>query len=145
MFLVYCVLCCINACDVTLVTFIIRISRSYAILVGAEHNTHIKNQHSEPKDFTVLAYQEEIIMLNFDNKPYMYVCLQINGNTLGVKIGLFHIIYVSLSSKARQLNTQNHCISPLMLKNIFHLSGNTSAAANVLLQEAYPGFHSVPR
>ena len=39
MFLVYYVLCCINACDVTLVTFIIRISRSYAILVGAEHNT----------------------------------------------------------------------------------------------------------
>jgi hypothetical protein len=84
-------------------------------------------------------------MLNFDNKPYIYLCLQINGTTLGVKIGLFGIIYVSLSSKAKQSNTQNHCISPLMLENIFHLSGNTSAAANVMLQEAHPGFHSVPR
>ena len=83
-------------------------------------------------------------MLNFDNKPYIYLCLQINGNTLGVKIGLFGIIYVSLSSKARQSNTQNHCISPLMLEHIFHLSGNTSAAANVLLEEAHPDFHSVP-
>jgi hypothetical protein len=77
-------------------------------------------------------------MLNFDNKPYIYLCLQINGN-----IGLFGIIYVSLSSKARQSNAQNHCISPLMLENIFHLSGNTSAAANMLLEEAHPGFHSV--
>ena len=25
-----------------------------------------------------------------------------------------------------------------------YLSGNSSAAANVLLQEAHPGFHSVP-
>jgi hypothetical protein len=41
-------------------------------------------------------------------------------------------------------NTQNHCISPLMLEHIFHLSGNTSAAANVLLEEAHPDFHSVP-
>jgi hypothetical protein len=32
-----------------------------------------------------------------------------------------------------------------MLETIFHLSGNTSAAANVLLQEAHPGFHGVPR
>jgi hypothetical protein len=87
----------------------------------------------------VLACQEEILMLNFDNKPYIYQCLKINGN-----IGLFGIIYVSLSSKARQSNTQNHCISPLMLENIFHLSGNASAAANVLLEEAHPGFHSVP-
>jgi hypothetical protein len=78
-------------------------------------------------------------MLNFDNKPYIYLCLQINGS-----IGLFGIIYVSLSSKARQSNTQNHCISSLMLGNIFHLSGNTSAAAYVLLEEAHPGFHSVP-
>jgi hypothetical protein len=78
-------------------------------------------------------------MLNFDNKPYIYLCLQINGNTRGVNIGLFGIIYVSLSSKARQSNTQNHCISPLILEIIFHLSGNTSAAANVLLQEAHPG------
>jgi hypothetical protein len=82
-------------------------------------------------------------MLNFDNTPYIYLCLHINGNTLGVKIVLFGIIYVSLSSKARQSNTQNHCISPLMLENIFHLSGNTSAAANVLLQEAHPSLHSV--
>ena len=58
---------------------------------------------------SVLAYQEEIIMINFDNKPYIYLCLQINGNTLGVKIGLFGNIYVSLSSKARQSNIQNHC------------------------------------
>ena len=57
----------------------------------------------------VLACQEEILMLNFDNKPYIYQCLKINGS-----IGLFGIIYVSLSSKARQSNTQNHCISPLM-------------------------------
>ena len=79
-------------------------------------------------------------MLSFDNKPYIYLCLQINGN-----IGLFGIIYVSLSSKASQSNIQYHCIPPLMLETIFHLSGNTSAAANVLLQEAHPGFHSVPR
>ena len=71
-------------------------------------------------------------MFNFDNKPYIYLCLQINGNSPGVKIGLFCIIYVSLSSKARQSNTQNHCISPLMIEHIFHLTGNTSAAANVL-------------
>jgi hypothetical protein len=38
------------------------------------------------------------------------MCLQINGNTLGVKIGLFGIIYISLSSKARQSNIQNQCI-----------------------------------
>jgi hypothetical protein len=31
-----------------------------------------------------------------------------------------------------------------MLENIFHLSGNTLAAANVLLEEAHPGFYSVP-
>ena len=55
-------------------------------------------------------------MLNFDSKPYIYLCLQINCNTLGVNIGLFGIIYVSLSSKARQSNTQNHCISTLMLQ-----------------------------
>jgi hypothetical protein len=78
-------------------------------------------------------------MLSFDNTPYIYLCLQINGS-----IGLFGIIYVSLSSKARQSNTQSNCISPLMLEHIFHLSGNTSAAAIVLLEEAHPGFHSVP-
>jgi len=78
-------------------------------------------------------------MLSIDNKPYIYLCLQINGN-----IGLFGIIYVSVSSKARQSNAQSHCISPLMLGNMFHLSGNTSAAANVLLEEAHTGFHSVP-
>ena len=78
-------------------------------------------------------------MLSFDNKPNIYLCLQINGN-----IGLFGIMYVSLSGKARQSNTQSHCISPLMLENIFHLSGNTSAATNLLLEEAHPGFHSVP-
>jgi uncharacterized protein YhfF len=72
--LVYYFLCWINACDVTLVTFIIRLSRSYAILVGAENNTlkTYKKQHSEPKDFKVLAYQEEILMLKFYNKPYIY-------------------------------------------------------------------------
>ena len=78
-------------------------------------------------------------MLNFDNKPYIYLCLQINGN-----MDLFGIIYVSLSSKARKSYTQNHCFSSLMLENIFHLSGNTLAAANVLLEEAHPGFYSVP-
>ena len=78
-------------------------------------------------------------MLNFDNKPYIYLCLQINGN-----MDLFGIIYVSLSSKARTSNTQNHCIAPLMLENIFHLSGNTLTAANVLLEEAHPGFYCVP-
>ena len=78
-------------------------------------------------------------MLNFDNKPYIYLCLQINGS-----IGLFGIIYVSLSSKTRQSNAQNHCTSPLMLENIFLLWGNTSAASNMLFEEAHPGFHSVP-
>jgi hypothetical protein len=46
MFLVYYFLCWINACDVTLVTFVIRLSRSYAILVGAENKalkTYKKN------------------------------------------------------------------------------------------------------
>jgi hypothetical protein len=76
-------------------------------------------------------------MLSFDN-------IQINGNTLGINICFFGIIYVSLSSKAIQSNTQNHCISLLMLENIFPLSVNTSAGANVLLQGVHPGFHSVP-
>ena len=104
-----------------LVTFIIRLSRSYAILVGAENNTlkTYKKQHSEPKDFKVLAYQEEILMLKFYNKPYIYLCLQINCTTLGVKIRLFGIIYVSLSNKASQSNVQHHCISPLMLETYF--------------------------
>ena len=31
-----------------------------------------------------------------------------------------------------------------MLENIFPLSVNTSAGANVLLQGVHPGFHSVP-
>jgi hypothetical protein len=31
-----------------------------------------------------------------------------------------------------------------LLENIVPLSGNTSAAANMVLQGVYPGFHSVP-
>jgi hypothetical protein len=58
----YYVLCGIDACAVTFVTYVIGISKSYAILVGAA-------DWNEPNDLTVLAYQEEIIMLNCDNKP----------------------------------------------------------------------------
>ena len=66
---------------------------------------------------SVLAYQEEIIMLNFDNKPLqIYLCLQINGGTFGIETCIFGIIYVSLSSKAIKSNTQNLCISPLSVK-----------------------------
>ena len=62
MILIYYVLCWIDACDVTFVTVIFILSRSYAILVGAA-------SWIEPNDLTVLAYQEEIIMLNCDYKP----------------------------------------------------------------------------
>jgi hypothetical protein len=43
-----------------------------------------------------------------------------------------------------QSNTQNLCLSRLLLENSFTLSGNTSAGANVLLQGVDPCFHSVP-
>jgi hypothetical protein len=52
-------------------------------------------------------------MLNFDNKPSIYLCLQFNGDTLGVENLFFGIIYVSLSSRAIKSNSQNLCISPL--------------------------------
>ena len=54
------------------------------------------------------------------------------------------IIHLSLSSKTIKSNTQNLCLSPLMLENSLPLSGNTSAGAHVLLQGVDPGFHSVP-
>ena len=85
-------------------------------------------------------------MLNCDNKPSIYLCLQINSATLGVKSCFFGIIYVSLWSKSRQSNAQNLCISPLMLQHILPLSGNTSVIAIVLLQGVDPGllvFHSI--
>jgi hypothetical protein len=41
-------------------------------------------------------------------------------------------------------NTQNLCLSPLMLEHSLPLSGNTSAGAHVLLQGVDPGFRSVP-
>jgi hypothetical protein len=91
-----------------------------------------------------LAYLEEIIMLSCDNKPYIYLGLQINGDTLDVNNLLFGIIPVSLSRKTIQSNTQNLCLSPLMLVNSLPLSGNTLAGANVLLRGVDPGFHSVP-
>jgi hypothetical protein len=53
----YYFLCWIDACDATLVTFIIRISKNYAILVSAA-------DWSEQNNLTVQAYQEEIIMIN---------------------------------------------------------------------------------
>ena len=57
----------------------------------------------------------------------------------------FGIIYVSLSSKAIQSNTQNLCISsPFMLEYIGPLSGNTSAGVNMVLQGVDPGFRSLP-
>ena len=83
-------------------------------------------------------------MLSCDNKPYIYLGLQINGDTLDVNNLLFGIIPVSLSRKTIQSNTQNLCLSPLMLVNSLPLSGNTLAGANVLLRWVDPGFHSVP-
>jgi hypothetical protein len=59
-------------------------------------------------------------------------------------ICFFGIISVSLSSKTKQSNTQNLCLSPLMLENSLPLSGNTSDGANVLLHGVDPGFHNVP-
>ena len=53
------------------------------------------------------------------------------------------IIHLSLSSKTIKSNTQNLCLSPLMLEKSLPLSGNTSAGAHVLLQGVDPGFHSV--
>jgi hypothetical protein len=53
-------------------------------------------------------------------------------------------MYVSLSGKAIQSNTQNHCISHSMLENMFPFSVIASAGANVLLQGVHPGFHSDP-
>ena len=47
-------------------------------------------------------------------------------------------------SKTIQTNTQNLCLSPLMLENSLPLLGNTSACANVLFQGVNTGFHSVP-
>jgi hypothetical protein len=46
----------IDASDVTFVTVIFILSRNYVILVGAAN-------WKEPNDLTLLAYQEEIIML----------------------------------------------------------------------------------
>jgi hypothetical protein len=55
------------------------------------------------------------------------------------------IIYVSLSIKAIQSNTQNLCISsPFMLEYIVPLSGNTSAGVNMVLQGVDPGFRNLP-
>ena len=82
MFLMYYFLCWIDACDVNFAIFIIIISKIYVILLGAA-------DWWERNDITVLAYQEELIMLNFDNKPYIYLCLEINSNTLGIKHLLF--------------------------------------------------------
>jgi hypothetical protein len=59
-------------------------------------------------------------------------------------ISFIGIIPVSLSSKTIQSNSQNICLSPLMLENSLPLSGNTSAGGNVLLQGVDPGFHNVP-
>ena len=46
-------------------------------------------------------------------KQYIYRCLQLNGDILGIEKNNFGIIYVSLSSKAIKSNNQNLCISPL--------------------------------
>ena len=62
---------------------------------------------------------------------------------LASKIGFSGIIHLSLSSKTIKSNTQNLCLSPLMLEKSLPLSGNTSAGAHVLLQGVYPGFYSV--
>jgi hypothetical protein len=59
-------------------------------------------------------------------------------------ICFFGIIPVFISSKTKQSNTQNLCLSLLMLENSLPLSGNTSDGANVLLQVVDPGFHNVP-
>ena len=63
---------------------------------------------------------------------------------LASKICFSGIIHLSLSSKTIQSNTQNLCLSHLMLENSLPLSGNTSAGAHVLLQGVDPGIHSVP-
>jgi hypothetical protein len=63
---------------------------------------------------------------------------------LASKICFSGIIHLSLSSKTIKTNTQNLCLSPLMLENRLPLSGNTSAGAHVLLQGVDPGFHCVP-
>jgi hypothetical protein len=42
-------------------------------------------------------------MLSFDNKPYIYLCLYINGNTL-VEMFFFGIMYVSLCDVIRFLS-----------------------------------------
>jgi hypothetical protein len=52
-------------------------------------------------------------------------------------------IHLSLSSKTIKSNTQNLCLSPLMLESSLPLSGNTAAGPHVLLQGVDPGFHSV--
>ena len=62
-------------------------------------------------------------MLSCDNKPYIYLWIQINGDTLGLKNLLFGIIHLSLSSKTIKSNTQNLCLSPLMLEKSLPLSG----------------------
>jgi hypothetical protein len=41
-------------------------------------------------------------MLSCDNKPSIYLWLQINGDALGVNNLLFRIIHVSISSKTIQ-------------------------------------------
>jgi hypothetical protein len=63
---------------------------------------------------------------------------------LASQLCFFGIIYVSLKSKAIQSNTENLCISPLMVEHIAPLSGTTSAGANMALLGVDPGFHSVP-
>ena len=63
---------------------------------------------------------------------------------LASKICFSGIIHLSLSSKTIQSNTQDLCLSHLMLENSLPLSGNTSAGAHVLLQGVDPGIHSVP-
>jgi hypothetical protein len=63
---------------------------------------------------------------------------------LASKICFSGIIHLSLSSKTIQSNTQNLCLSHLMLENSLPLSGNTSAGAHMLLQGVDPGIHSVP-
>jgi hypothetical protein len=54
------------------------------------------------------------------------------------------IIHLSLSSKTIKSNTQNLCLSPLMLENSLPLSGNTSDGAHLFIRGVDPGFHSVP-
>ena len=64
---------------------------------------------------------------------------------LASKRSFFGIMYVSLSSKAIQSNTQNLCFSsPFMLEYIVPLSGNTSAGVNMVLQAVDPCIGSLP-